>query len=323
MEELINIFPVQRREQLRCLFKGITSAEEVRIRQGWPIQIRAGERYYFCNMSKNGVWEVEEYGRTEKCLRYDAVTQREIREMLSYLTRYSLYAYEDQMGQGFMTIRGGHRAGFAGQVIKDGNKVKNFAYITGINLRIAREIIGCAQQIIPHIILEGRRIHNTLIVSPPGLGKTTLLRDCIRKLSYSGYRIGVVDERAELAASYHGETQTDLGPCSDVLDGCDKENGIEMLVRSMTPDILALDELGNEREEMVIERAFKCGCGLIATVHGRDIEDLFCSREIEKWLKCSWITRLIFLKKKEGMRYIEICDNSGRQVELRECEWRI
>ena len=175
------------------------------------------------------------------------VTQEDLKETLEYVTGYSLYAYEEEIRQGFISVQGGHRVGVTGKVILDGGKIRGMKYISCINVRLAHEIQGCAEEVMPYIQTKDWVAH-TLIISPPRCGKTTLLRDIIRQISNGregipGQTVGVVDERCELAGCYQGVPQNDVGMRTDVLDGCPKAEGMQMLIRSMSPAVVAVDEL--------------------------------------------------------------------------------
>ena len=177
------------------------------------------------------------------------VTREDLKETLEYVSGYSLYAYEDEIRQGFLSVQGGHRVGVTGKVILDGNRIRGMKYISCINVRLAHEIQGCAEEVLPYIQTREQIMH-TLIVSPPRCGKTTLLRDIIRQMSngwgnISGVTVGVVDERSELAGCYQGIPQNDLGMRTDILDGCPKAEGMQMLIRSMSPVVLPITESVN------------------------------------------------------------------------------
>ena len=197
---------------------------------------------------------------------------------MEYVSSYSMYAFEEEIRQGFITIQGGHRVGIAGKTVLEGDRIKSVKYISYMNLRLSHQIKGCASPILPYIIKNGRICH-TLIISPPRCGKTTLLRDLIRQVSSGssympGVPVGVVDERSEIGGSYQGIPQNDLGIRTDVLDCCPKAEGMMMLIRSMSPEVIAVDELGDYEDIHAIESVIHCGCKLFATVHGSSVEDI-------------------------------------------------
>lgn len=205
------------------------------------------------------------------------VTREELKETMEYISHYSLYAYENELRQGFLTVKGGHRVGVAGKVIVDNDKVKNIQYISSLNIRIAHEMIGCADKILPYIT-KNRQVCHTLIISPPCCGKTTLIRDLIRQISdgnqyVKGCSVGVVDERSELGACCLGIAQNHMGTRTDILDCCPKSEGMIMLIRSMAPQVIAVDEIGTSEDIHAIEYAMQCGCRMIASVHGLDMEE--------------------------------------------------
>ena len=233
------------------------------------------------------------------------VTREDLKETMEYISGYSLYSYEDEMRQGFLTVQGGHRVGVTGKVILDGNEIQGMKYISCINVRLAHEKDWVA---------------HTLIVSPPRGGKTTLLRDIIRQLSNGeekkkmpGVTVGVVDERSELAGSYQGVPQNDLGMRTDVLDGCPKAEGMEMLIRSMSPAVVAVDELGRKEDFKAVESVIHSGCKVIATAHGNSIEDVIHQPYFERLVRRRVFERYIFLDKGEHAGTIlGIYDRNGR-----------
>ena len=180
------------------------------------------------------------------------ITQNEILQIVERLCENSIYAYKKQLCEGYITIRGGHRVGISGTTVVENGEIINIKYITSLNFRIAREVLNCSNRIIGQVIdTKNQTIFNTLIVSPPGKGKTTILRDLIRKLSngiteinFKGKTCGVVDERGEIAAMYRGIPQNDVGMRTDIIDNVSKAKGIKMLIRTMAPEIIACDEIG-------------------------------------------------------------------------------
>ena len=206
------------------------------------------------------------------------VTREDLTRTLELASGYSLYAYEEEIRRGYISVQGGHRIGVTGKVILDGDCIRGMKYISCINVRLSHEIKGCAENLMP-FIQSGKQVYHTLLISPPRCGKTTMLRDIIRQISTGregipGMTVGVVDERSELAGCYQGFPQNDLGPRTDILDGCPKAKGMHMLVRSMSPAVIAIDELGSQEDYQAVEEAIHSGCRLIATVHGNSLEDI-------------------------------------------------
>ena len=237
------------------------------------------------------------------------VTREDLKETMEYVSGYSLYSYEDEMRQGFLTVQGGHRVGVTGKVILDRGRIMGMKYISCINVRLAHEIQGCADKVMSYIRTKNW-IANTLIISPPRCGKTTLLRDIIRQLSNGwentpGLTVGVVDERSELAGCYQGIPQNDLGMRTDVLDCCPKSEGMQMLVRSMSPDVVAVDELGCEEDFRAVETVIHCGCKLIATAHGNCLEDVLEQPFFYKLMGERVFERYIILGKTDQAGYLE------------------
>ena len=244
------------------------------------------------------------------------VTREDLKETMEHVSGYSLYAYEDEIRQGFLSVQGGHRVGVTGKVILDGNQIRGMKYISCINVRLAHQVLGCADPVMPYI-QKNTWVAHTLIVSPPRCGKTTLLRDIIRQLSNGregipGLTVGVVDERGELEGCYQGIPQNDLGPRTDILDGCPKVEGMQMLIRSMSPSVVAVDELGKEDDYKAVESVIHCGCKLIATAHGDSMEDMLEQPLFRKLWKDRVFQRYILLGTGEHAGMIQgIYDRNG------------
>ncbi len=203
------------------------------------------------------------------------VTPDILDETLNRLLDYSFYAYEEELSKGYITIEGGHRVGICGTVTLREGKVHLIKDISSLNIRRSRQIIGASKNIINAVYDKNSgTIRNTLIISPPKCGKTTILRDLARSLSYEGHRVGICDERSEIAGCYNGESSYDLGSRSDILDGCPKAEGILMLIRSMSPDVIITDEIGKKEDVGAIEAALCAGVKTITTIHGSSYEDV-------------------------------------------------
>jgi stage III sporulation protein AA len=226
--------------------------------------------------------------------------QDDVHKTLQLISKNSLYAFEQELKMGFLTIDGGHRIGLAGQAITDEGDVKTLKNISSLNIRLAREVIGCADKIIPYIMTLGGRVLNTLIISPPRCGKTTILRDMIRQIStgsriYKGLQVGVVDERSEIAACKNGISTVDLGVRTDVLDSCPKAIGMLMLIRSMSPAVVATDELGRGEDIYAVQEALNAGVSVLTTVHGNDINELLHRPYVGELLAQKYFHRYIVL----------------------------
>lgn len=227
------------------------------------------------------------------------VTRPHLKETLEYMSSYSLYAFEEEMKQGFITIQGGHRIGIAGKTIIDEYGIKAMKYVSFINVRLSHQVKGCADAVMPYLFEQGEVLH-TLVISPPRCGKTTLLRDIIRQLSDGtgrepGITVGVVDERSEIGACYQGVPQNELGIRTDILDCCPKAQGMMMLIRTMSPGVIAVDEVGSRDDLEAIKYVMNCGCKLIATVHGNSIEDLKQKPVLGQLVKERWFERYLIL----------------------------
>ena len=214
---------------------------------------------------------------------------------------------------GYITLKGGHRVGITGNVVIKEGKVINISYISSLNFRIAKQILGASDKIIRYVLnYETNNIYSTLIVSAPGVGKTTLLRDLIRRISngieqtgFKAINVGLVDERGEIAAMYRGIPQNDVGQRTDILDGIPKALGMTMLIRSMAPKVIVADEIGSIEEVEAIKYGICCGVKGIFTAHGATIEDIKLNPALNKLIENCCFERIIFLSDKKEKCGIE------------------
>ncbi len=245
------------------------------------------------------------------------VTAQELRETLEFAGAYSLYAYEDEIRQGYLTLPGGHRIGVTGKAVTENGQVKTLRYITSLNIRVAHEVKGCADAVLPWLYSSEGLCH-TLLISPPRCGKTTLLRDLIRQISngrtgFRGMRVGVVDERSEIGGSHLGVPGLDVGVRTDILDGCPKAEGMMMLVRSMSPELIAVDEIGGNADMEAMENAISCGCRILATVHGSSLEEIRQKPLVSGLLQTGIFERFVVLDARHGPGTVRaILDGKGK-----------
>ena len=283
MRDRIEKLPAQTLQQL----------EEIRIRTNTDTLLISGGREYSL---RDG----------------DEITAEVLEEILNRLLDYSYYAYEEELSRGYITIEGGHRVGICGRVTLENGQVHLIKDVSSLNIRRSREITGASEKILGAVLSPAKApaesvpnagisagcgdekspvpsdmsgscpsaadygrmvVCNTLIISPPKCGKTTMLRDLARNLSNAGFRIGICDERSEIAGCYDGKTSYDLGPRTDVLDGCPKADGILMLIRAMSPDVVMTDEIGKPEDAAAIRSALSAGVKIITTIHGSSFED--------------------------------------------------
>lgn len=253
--QAVSCLPPRFREKAHTLSDSVKeSAEEFRLRIGRKPAVRVG------------IYETE----LDVC---DCVSREDLNTVLEIATGSSVHTAQSSIKEGFVTVSGGHRIGLCGTVITAHDGVSGFRDLSSVSIRIAKQIKTAAEGMCEAIKKNGSP-GNTLIVSPPGCGKTTVLRDLVRRLSDKGYRIAVADERGEIAAKQNGFPQFDVGRCTDVIDGTGKSHAAMMMLRSMTPDIIALDEITHERDVDAIYQICNCGTKIIATAHGEGLSSL-------------------------------------------------
>lgn len=295
-EEILHIFPDFMRQEWEKVAEQAEKLQEIRLRVNQPVTILLNNREHF----------LAEGGRlTDNAAGARYSGEKELEAVLAHVCRYSVYAFADEIRQGFLTIPGGHRIGLSGQVILENREqIRNIKYIRYLNIRIAHEIKGVSDKTLPYLYRDGE-VLNTLIISPPGCGKTTMLRDLVRNFSCGstygrGRNVGLVDERSEIAGSFLGVPQNDIGTRTDVMDACPKQEGMMMLIRSMSPDILAVDELGSLGDVEAMRQALPCGCKMLATIHGASLAEVESKSYMREVLKEGLFDRYLLLGKKNN-----------------------
>ena len=236
-------------------------------------------------------------------------SQRDLLSALQIFCDNSIYSYQSQICNGFITLMGGHRVGITGNVAMRDGVVTNINYISSLNIRIAKEILGASDEVITKV-LENGKINNTLIMSPPGCGKTTVLRDLIRNISNLGYTISLIDERGEIAAMYKGIPQNDVGLRTDVLDNVSKSLGMKMAIRTMAPQIISTDEIGTKDDVEAINYGICSGVKGIFTAHGNDIEELKLNNSLNKLYEEKIFNKIIFLEKRGIIKNVYTLDKN-------------
>jgi stage III sporulation protein AA len=288
IEQLEHIPPTQKFE-----------IEEIRIRTNRPIEVTMGGKTMF--------------------LPY-LINTEDANQLLNKISHHSIYALEEELRRGYITIDGGHRIGLAGKVILEGGKVKALRDISSFNIRIAKEKIGIADSLIP--ALYDQQWQHTMIIGPPQTGKTTLLRDIARVVStgdkgrsISARKVGIVDERSEIAGCVNGIPQLTFGPRVDVLDACPKAEGMMMMIRSMSPDVLVVDEIGRLEDTDAILEAVNAGIKLIMTTHGDSFEEIQKRPSLQEIFKLRIFQRYIELSRMNGPGTItKIKDINGKEI---------
>jgi len=304
-EDLLELFPMRIRAFLEHIDGGLL-LEEIRLRAGQPIQLvfNGYERLLYAAGGR------------------PVVTQADCMSLVERMCEHSIYAWEEEMRMGFLTLPGGYRVGLCGRAVMEDGKLHHISDITSLNIRIARACLDTSAELLPYLLNPMSKPYTTLIISPPGCGKTTMLRDIAYQLSYGRYdagpcRVCVVDERMEIAGSIRGMAQHDIGPRTDVLSGCPKSQAIPLLVRTLAPDVLITDELGGREDAKAVLEAIDCGVTVIASAHASHINALMRRGTLQGLIQKGIFERIVMLGRSNGVGSIECIWNENLQ-ELKE-----
>lgn len=270
VETIKNLFPEEFHELLNGLPGIIDRLQEVRLRVNCPFIFIVNRQEFYPDRSGKLSSDVS---------RAAVLNKEEMTAIFNHICNYSPYAYENQIRQGYLTVAGGHRIGVFGQTVMEEGRVTLIKQVQFLHIRVVHEIRGVAKEILPYLY-QGSHFYNTLVISPPGAGKTTMLRDIARMVSdgnryHAGMQVCIIDERSEIAGSFMGVPQNHVGIRSDVLDGCPKAIGMLMAIRAMGPQVIVVDELGLEADYEAILCASSCGIHLLASIHGNDLSDIY------------------------------------------------
>lgn len=318
-DDWLQLFPERVRALLKCLpLPLLGMVEEIRVREGRPLEINYSGKYHF--LRANGSLTL----RPEEAYKPD---REDSHRLLDLISNHSLYTMEEELRKGFITIPGGHRIGLAGRTVLSGGGVEHLRDITGFNVRIAREVQGVANRVLPYLLDKGReRIMHTLILSPPQHGKTTLLRDIARQISMGeqgkreesrpGMKVGIVDERSEIAGCRRGVPAFDVGPRTDILDGCPKAEGMMMMIRSLSPEVIIADEIGRPEDAEAVTEALHAGISIVASAHGKEVNELARRPGLGGLLEQMMFERYVILHRTEAGLSFRVLDAQKRGLQL-------
>lgn len=261
-------------------------------------------------LKRSGIYFISDTGECRKKGNGAVFSQEEIREIVKSLCDNSLYSCRDKLKKGYIPLEGGHRAGVTGRCVCGKNGIEYITDISSVNIRIAHEVRGAANSLMPYIM--GNTVKNTLIISPPGCGKTTMLRDIARNLGGERYmkKVAVADERGEIAALSSGIPSNDIGALTFVLDSCPKYEGLINLLRSSSPDVLITDEIGSDEDAFAVMEAVKSGVSVICSVHAASIDDAAKKSGIKRLCEEKVFGLYVLLSRKNGPGTVEEIRNA-------------
>ncbi len=264
--------------------------EEIRLRVHQPLVVKCSSGYIF----------LDDQGRTAPQSAAYRVTPEDLARTVQILTNNSWYAWEDEIRRGYITVPGGHRVGLCGRAVLDGGQVHTVKSVSSLIIRLARAVPGSADSIVGRVVPGRGEVLSTLIISPPGCGKTTLLRDLARQISQAGFQVVIVDERSEIAACYQGVPQLDVGPQTDVLDGYPKAAGMAVAVRALSPQVVVTDEIGHPEDGAALAELARSGVKVVASCHGESLVQVRARRWIGESLGVFQLAVILSRRKGPG-----------------------
>jgi stage III sporulation protein AA len=322
LDSIATILPQSLRFLLSQLSKEVQAGlEEIRIREERPLEICFAGHYAL--IGEQGQL-VQDEGKAYKPGHADCTA------LLEMLTNHSLYTFEEQLKRGYITISGGHRVGLAGRTVLEQGQVKQIRDVSSFNIRIARDILGAGKPILPFLFDQRSLcIHHTLVISPPQQGKTTLIRDLARMISRGdwgiqegtkwgprGAKVSIIDERSELAACVKGVPRFDLGPRTDVMDGCPKAEGMMMMIRSLSPEVLVVDEIGRPEDSFAIHEAMHAGIRVLATAHAGNLSDARRRPVLKELMAEGLFARYVVLgRRRDHEAPFQVFDGNGQPLQ--------
>lgn len=284
---VLSVLPKRTASAVERLIMSGSQVEEIRLRTGRPAQLIASSGEFMQDAP--------------------VFTREEAAELLDKLCRHSVYAREDELKMGFITLDGGARVGVCGRPVVENGRIKRMTDITSFNFRLTREAVGCAESVMDYLLENGRPV-SALIAAPPAGGKTTLLRDIARCLSNgvcsAPFKVALLDERGELAGLIDGAPSFDVGLRTDVMEFAPKAEAMSIFIRTMNPDVILTDEIGGAGDAEALEEAARCGAAVIASAHASGCDELKKRPALQKAMASGVFKRVLLLRRNGSVLHI-------------------